>query len=187
MLPYFSNHSFATKGVVLFSFVAVTVIARIVPHPANVTPLTALSLWTGAQYNPKISLVLMLITLLTSDALLAVLYNQAWLDTWSFFTYTGFLSITWLSTRLTKISHLPIYTISASLGYWLWTNFGVWALANHYAKTPAGLINCYVKALPFLTNSIIGDIIWVSLIFGCFLLRFRMSKKKLYYQNQRTH
>jgi hypothetical protein len=35
-----------------------------------------------------------------------------------------------------------------------------------YAPDAAGLLKCYVAALPFLKNSIMGDLFWTAVLFG---------------------
>jgi hypothetical protein len=56
------------------------------------------------------------------------------------------------------------YTIFASFGFWLWTNLGVWLLSGLYPKTTAGFFECYIAALPFLRNGLLGDIVWITAI-----------------------
>ncbi len=63
---------------------------------------------------------------------------------------------------------LLIYILGTSLSFWLWTNFGVWLFGNLYPKTPHGFYSCYIAALPFLRNSLLGDMIWGLAIFGSF-------------------
>jgi hypothetical protein len=46
------------------------------------------------------------------------------------------------------------------------TNFGVWALASWYPKTWAGLVACYVAAIPFFRNTLLGDAVYTAALFG---------------------
>jgi hypothetical protein len=46
------------------------------------------------------------------------------------------------------------------------TNFGVWAIDNLYPKTTAGLVDCYVAAIPFFRNMLLGDLLYSALLFG---------------------
>jgi hypothetical protein len=49
------------------------------------------------------------------------------------------------------------------------TNFAVWAIhSDHYAHTAAGLTECYVLALPFFRNSLLGMAIYSGALFGGF-------------------
>ena len=55
--------------------------------------------------------------------------------------------------------------IIASLWFYLWTNFGVWALDSFgmYPKTLLGLIDAYILGLPFFKNNLIGNLLFVPI------------------------
>ena len=56
--------------------------------------------------------------------------------------------------------------LSSSLLFFATTNFAVWAFSGMYPKDVAGLVQCFVLALPFLHNSIAGDVFWATVLFG---------------------
>jgi hypothetical protein len=56
--------------------------------------------------------------------------------------------------------------LASSLIFFVTTNFAVWAFSGMYTADLAGLIHCYVAALPFLQNTVIGDMFWTTLLFG---------------------
>jgi len=47
------------------------------------------------------------------------------------------------------------------------TNFAVWASKSMYAGTAAGLLDCYVRALPFYRTMLAGDLCYVGLMAAC--------------------
>jgi hypothetical protein len=51
--------------------------------------------------------------------------------------------------------------------FFLVTNFAVWASKSLYASTLAGLMDCYVHALPFYRTMLAGDVCYVSLMTAC--------------------
>ena len=53
-----------------------------------------------------------------------------------------------------------------SLFFFVTSNFAVWAFSGMYSLDLAGLIQSYVAALPFLDNSIAGDLFWSAVLFG---------------------
>jgi hypothetical protein len=57
--------------------------------------------------------------------------------------------------------------LSSSLLFFATTNFAVWAFSGMYAHDLHGLVLCYVAALPFLWNTVAGDALWTTLLFGC--------------------
>ena len=50
------------------------------------------------------------------------------------------------------------------------SNLGEWAFQPLYPKTAAGLIECYVAAIPFFGNTLLGDALYTLLLFGGFRL-----------------
>src|ERR1700756_2223184 len=61
----------------------------------------------------------------------------------------------------------PMNVLGAGLGFYLASNFAVWAFGNiAYAKSLSGLIECYAKAIPFFRNGIISDVLFSLVFFG---------------------
>jgi hypothetical protein len=65
----------------------------------------------------------------------------------------------------------PLNVLGAGLGtgvgFFLTSNFAVWAFGNiAYAKSFAGLMDCYIKAIPFFRNGIISDVLFSAVFFG---------------------
>jgi hypothetical protein len=56
--------------------------------------------------------------------------------------------------------------LGSSLFFFTSTNFAVWVSSGMYAHDLDGLIRCYVAALPFLQNTVVGDMFWTALLFG---------------------
>lgn len=149
------------------------VLARLVPHPANVTPMTSISLFGGSEMGRGRALLLTLATLVVSDLLLALAMGYPAFGAWSFFNYTGFAAIVLAGSFLRgkKSAGRTIgFLLASSFGFWLWTNFGVWATGAHgmYPRTLEGLGACYVAALPFLRNAVVGDLAWGFVFFAGF-------------------
>jgi len=59
--------------------------------------------------------------------------------------------------------------LAGSLVFYLTTNFAHWWLTADYTHTPAGLIECYLAALPFYRWTPVGDMAW-SLVLSAALL-----------------
>lgn len=168
-------NKFLSKNFIGISLVIVGVLGRLIPHIPNVTPLTSLSLFAGINLSCRAAILSLLFTMFVSDIGLALLLGYPVFGYWTLFTYAGFLMIVILGSRLQcswKI--LPVYILISSFGFWCWTNFGVWLATNLYPKTLTGLCACYIAALPFLRNSLIGDMVWGMVIFGVF--NFVISK-----------
>ena len=155
------------RWVKVFWIVTIGVLGRLVPHVPNVTPLTGLSLFVGASLPRPIALLILMFTLFISDLLLAFVFGYPAIGYFTLFTYTGFIGIAFIGSRFKCTrGNFPFYVLGVSFSFWVWTNFGVWLTGDLYPKTVEGLGICYYMALPFLRNALVGDLIWVSVIFG---------------------
>jgi hypothetical protein len=56
--------------------------------------------------------------------------------------------------------------IAYSLLFFVTTNLAVWAFSGMYPLTMAGLATCYAAGLPFLPQTVIGDLFWAAVLFG---------------------
>ncbi len=63
--------------------------------------------------------------------------------------------------------------LASSLVFFAVSNFGVWAFGDGvlYPKTLAGLVDCYVRAIPFFRNSLVSMAVFLPLLFSRFALR----------------
>lgn len=149
------------------------VVARLIPHPANVSPMNSLCLFGGSQLKPKWAFAQTLAIMVLSDILLSSLRGYALFGWWSLFTYTGFAAIVLAGTFLRKTptaGRTLSFITASSVGFWVWTNFGIWLTGDHgmYPHTMSGLVACYSAAIPFLGNSLAGDLAWGFVFFLSF-------------------
>jgi len=154
---------------------------RILPHPTNVSPLTNLSLFMGMHWRWKRGFFVVSLCHLLSDFLLFLIKDYPFCGSWSIFTYSSILGMVGMGSLIhtTNLKTIYFYVFSSSMGFWLWTNFGVWLMDNVYAKDFSGLLACYQLALPFLRNSLLGDFLWMMVIFG-------LGLRILYFKNTRV-
>jgi hypothetical protein len=72
---------------------------------------------------------------------------------------------------------IPAATLLGSLQFFLITNFGVWAFLNTYPRTGAGLAACYIAGIPYFWNTLAGDAVYSTLLFGAFALAERLAPR----------
>jgi len=60
--------------------------------------------------------------------------------------------------------------------FWLTTNFAVWAFQSYYEKSLAGLVECYLAAVPFYRWMLAGDLFYLSILAGCWALSGAASR-----------
>ena len=146
--------------------IVIAAFSRLLPHPPNVTPLVAMALAGGVYFDKKYAFILPILALVVSDIFLGFHATVP-------FVYGSFLMIVLLGVWLK--SHKKVVTVAAgsiasSLFFFVVTNFGVWLTGGgwYYPKTLSGLVECYVLALPFLQNALLGDLAFTAVIFGLF-------------------
>jgi len=147
------------------SLVGLDIVARLAPHAPNVTPIAASALFAGMVLQSRaLALAVPLAALLVSDLvvgaydwrIMGVVYAALALP-----ALLGRWGRAWQPVVV-----LPPLVLSSSLFFFATTNFAMWASSGMYAHDLQGLMHCYVAALPFLSNTVIGDVLWTTLLFG---------------------
>lgn len=168
-----NNQSNAIKFLLAAGLIIFAIVFRLLPHPANFAPIAAIAIFGGAILPRKWALSLPLIAMVTSDLFLG-LHSLIWL-TWGSFLIIAFMS----SKYMNKIR--PIGVLGASLGaslfFFIATNFGVWLEGRLYPLTTEGLVSCYYNAIPFFRNTLLGDLVFSTALFGTYVLVYRYALK----------
>lgn len=156
------------KTLTTILYIALASCSRLIPHPPNVTPLVNLSLFAGVQLSRAMSFIIIIASLIFSDIGLHFIYGYPIFGSWSIFTYSFLLMLVWIGSKINFSARNYIMTVLfSSLGFWLWTNFGTWLLSGIYPKNLNGIIDCYLAALPFLRNQLLGDFMWLGATLYC--------------------
>ncbi len=153
---------------------ALVVLARLIPHPWNVTPIGAIALFAGARLDPRWSWMVAMVPMAIGDLLIGGYNAVAMLFVYIGIAGTAVAGYLWLGRNI-SLARGAGGVLSGSLWFFLASNFGVWA-AGYYPNTLAGLVECYVKGLPFLTNTLAGDACYAAVIFGLFALISRSAE-----------
>ena len=150
---------------VLF-FVGLLILSRLIPHPPNFTPLIA-----GAVFLPfllkdkRLVIGLPISILLISDLIIGLHNTLLW--TYGAFLLIGLTVFTYTKQNLKNLLSLAV--VSPTIFYVL-TNFGVWLTSSLYMKSFAGLVECYVLAIPFYANSLLSTILFSVLFYAVWQL-----------------
>ena len=165
--------------------IGIICIGRWMPHPPNFTPLVGAVLFGAAFFRKyKLHYLLPILGLWISDMLLNnILFSHyfegfVWFSADYVWSIIAFIAIALFSIKfLKKISwgNVAGVTLSASLIFYIISNFGVWMGSLHmYPKTFTGMVSAYMAGLPFLINSIAGDLFYT----GVFFLGYYLVQKK---------
>ena len=140
---------------------------RLLPHPPNFAPIAAMALFGGAYFSKKsFAFAIPLLAMFVTDAIIGF-YSYAWM------VYISFALIVLLGIVMLKkvsVKNVVLASVTASVSFFVITNFGVWMLGTLYPKTPAGLMESYIAAIPFFQNSLIGDLFFSGVMFGVYEL-----------------
>ncbi len=162
--------------------VLVAAMSRLLPHPPNVTAVGAMALFGGAYFSQRWqSYVVPFMALWLSDLILNNVVYKAFNPTFtlmsahSVWSYIAFMLVVFLGTvmlKKVKVTTVLTTSLASSLLFYLITNFGAWYADpfGMYSRGIDGLSASYVMGLPYLMNTIVGDLVWCAVLFGGFEL-----------------
>jgi hypothetical protein len=154
-----------------FTLLLLAALSRLLPHLPNFVPITALALFGGVYLDKKHTFVLPIVAMLISDYFLGFYAGMVWV--YGSFVAIGFLGL-WLRNHR-GIVQTAATTLAGSILFFIVTNFGVWVSSQvSYPHNVAGLVSCYVAAIPFFRNTLLGDAVYVGVMFGLFEFATRL-------------
>jgi hypothetical protein len=165
-LPRHHNTNAPWPDAALIVFlIGLDVAARLLVHVPNVSPVAASALFAGMTLRRRsLAFIVPLAAMLIGDAVMefydwrvmAVVYAALMLP-----ALAGILA------RRFRPSRIVVPTaVACSLIFFAASNFAVWAFSGMYTLDMAGLLQCYAAALPFLKNTVAGDLLWAAVLFG---------------------
>jgi hypothetical protein len=153
------------------ALVGLCVVARMLPHVSNFSPVAAAALFAGAMLGRRwLALLVPVAALLIGDLTLGFDDGRVTAVIYAALALPALIGMIARSHRIwfTAIGG----ALAASLIFFATTNLAVWAFSGMYSLDSAGLMHCYTAALPFLKYTVAGDLFWsVALFGGASLLR----------------
>lgn len=181
------NTQYKSSIISIFILVTLAAFTRLLPHPANFTPIAAMSLLGGAYiYNKKMAILIPILAMFVSDVILQALFLMGYREFAGFhalmpvvyfcMAITSLLGF-WVQKNIT-IKRTFLAVIASSTLFFIVTNFAVWYLnsGTFYPKTLNGLLLCYQMAMPFFRNSILGDMFFAAILFSIYQYISQKSK-----------
>jgi hypothetical protein len=165
-----------------FSIVCIMTLAiafgRMIPHIPNFSPLGAVCLFGSAYFAKKWQayLIPLVATWIGDLYLNNVLYGAyfngfVWFYPgwyWQYGSYAAIILTGGFFFRKITAGRIIAGALGASVLFFILSNFGVWLTGKLYPPTFAGLETCFIMALPFFKNTLIGNIVYSGLLFGLF-------------------
>ncbi|MCD4760297.1 hypothetical protein K8R42_00170 [bacterium] len=153
----------------LLLIIAVSIIvllARLLPHAPNFSPLASVILFTGVYAANKKYLIIPLVASFISDLMIGFYHLPVMLSIYGSFVLIGLLGI--LVKKHKNIINTISATIGAGLLFFLLTNFAVWYSSTWYSHDLAGLSLCYNLAIPFFKSTLTSNLVYSGLLFGVY-------------------
>jgi hypothetical protein len=144
---------------------------RIAPHPWNFTPVGALALFSGAALRDcRLAFLFSLVALFAGDAFIG--FHKLIPVVYTSFLINVAIGLC-LRDRRTFV-RISLATLLGAIQFFLVTNFAVWQFLGSFPHTASGLLASYVAGIPFFWNTLAGDALYATLLFGSFALAERL-------------
>lgn len=174
------------KVSVIFFAIFALAMTRILPHPPNFTAVGAAAIFGGAVFSKSWKAILVpLVALFLSNVIINNTVYSAYYEGFSLLSL-GSLWIYAAIILMSVLAHVAIksfnitsiagVTVGGTVLFFLLTNFGAWLGSPLYPQTLDGLVAAYVAGLPFVLNSLIANVVFVSVLFGAY---YWVAKKEL--------
>lgn len=141
---------------------AVTITTRLVETPiANLSFMAALTLFCGTVLRRTPAMLLPLGVRLFTDVAVHYRTGYSFFESWPF-DYTAYVLIFLLGRTVNhrRYDAVLLTTLSSVAVYFVLSNFGVWLMwPETYARSLAGLADCFVMAVPFAGGTLLGNVV----------------------------
>lgn len=149
--------------VVVIVLIFLCAASRLIEHPYNFTPITAMAILAGCFLRKKEGVFIPFMAMLISDYFIGFYDVRLMLS-----VYLGIAMSYSIASKLNnKLDWRGLFfcTIVSSTLFFIVTNLAVWFFMGWYELSMDGLKNCFVMALPFFKNALLGDIIYSFTLF----------------------
>ena len=168
------NESLMLRGMLAMVMIILAAALRVAPHPWNLTPLGAMALFSGAMIRDRrVAFAFPLVAMLAGDwiigfhILMPIVYASFLVNVAIGLVLRNRRTVWWIGAA----------TLAGAIQFFVITNFGVWWLLGSYSKTPAGLLGCYIAGVPLFWNTLAGDALYATVLFGGFALAERFAPR----------
>lgn len=165
-----------TKLVISIILVTLGVASRLLPHLWNFAPIAAIALFSGVYLGRRYALILPPVAMLIGDLFIGFYSLPLMVAVYGSYVFIGLIGV-WIK-KYKSLETVVAASITASVLFFLVTNFVVWQFSPWYAKSISGLIQTFTMALPFFRNTLMGDLFYVSVLFGAYEAVIIWSKQK---------
>ncbi len=160
------------KGWIVFvGLVALILVSRFIPHPANFTALIAVALFSGSFFAGSAHrFVAPMVAMFVSDIILGF-YPGIEVN------YIAVALSIFLAPSLTSsLWSVGARSVAASVVFFIVSNLGVWLAAGLYPMTAQGLQTCFIMAWPFYPALLTSSVVYSVAVYS--LYRLALAEQK---------
>lgn len=163
----------------VFLLIFLAAMSRLVIHPFNFTPIIAMSIFAGFYINKKYFVIVPLLAMFVSDFFIGFYDFKLMFPVYLSIAIAFFIAHVMRNNK--KWYVIFGTSVSSSIIFFILTNLAVWYFSGWYLQNFIGLQECFVAAIPFFRNSLVGDLFYSFLFFGAYeivlILSFNFSKR----------
>lgn len=165
-----------------YLIIVLATLSRFLPHWWNFSPVYGALLFGGANMKKRDSVWFSAVTLGASDIVLTKFiyhFNVGWGELIQMAAFVSIAMIGWILRKRFSVGRLAFACLAAPTSFYLVSDFGVWLGFNSYPHTWAGLVACYVAAIPYQGRITTSTILFSVFLFGAQQIHaVRVAKRK---------
>ena len=165
-----------TNLLLIVAISLILLLARLIPHVPNFSPLASVLLFAGVYAKDKRYLLIPLVALFVSDLFLGFYKLEIMLSVYISLALIGLVGV--IVKKNKNILNIITGSMGAAILFFLVANFAVWYFGAWYPNTLSGLALCYSLAIPFFKSTLISNLFYTSVLFGTY-------EMALYFYQQR--
>jgi uncharacterized protein DUF6580 len=153
----------------VYLIIVFAVLTRFIPHLPNFSPVYGALLFGGANLKKRSSVWFPTVILGASDIVLTkFIYhmNVGWEELIQMAAFASIAMTGWILRKRFSVGRLAFACLAAPTAFYLISDFGVWLGFNSYPHTWAGLVACYVAAIPFQGRITASTVLFAGILFG---------------------
>ena len=170
-----------TEFAIVVLLISVAAAGRLLWHPAQVAPVAAAALFAGFVLRSRwLALAVPILAMAISDVFIGA-YNYNIMAA----VYAAMCLPVLFSYILKKEVSMPrivACSLASSVSFFVISNGAEWVFGSLYSLDASGLERCFTMALPFFRNTLIGDLLWTSVLFaihGLVINRLRVAPPEI--------
>jgi len=164
----------------LIALLLISVGTRMLPHLPNFTAAFPVALFAGFYFSKRwVALSVALFPIMLTDLYLG--FHESMMIVYACLAFTVFLG-GWLHTQESssgkrRLANIVGTSLVSATVFFVGSNFAVWAMTSMYLKTWAGLMDCFIAAIPFFRTLVAANLFYSAVVFGAYYSWVRWNSR----------